>query len=260
MVIVGRTVEGEAPPPVAKGHGLIVGKGCSCFATEEAEGKVLVSLAFPVDREMDRVADATFLKDKVNHLSKQFPPLKILLDKAFLSSDSDSDTPVSLIRNSDTLISDKSRDSDKRFSDKSRDSEIFVVNCRDRMPLKGKNPFIFIGDASHAVSPFAGAGANMALVDGWILGKLTSEKDSRTVDELAEKFSKETFGKWEKIVNQQRTTIQFIHSENFFIVGIRAVLLRMLPWMFSPEYKRKRWGLVLFAIGLSLAIIYKNLG
>ena len=50
---------------------------------------------------------------------------------------------------------------------------VFALNAHDKKPFRHEEldivPAIFIGDSNHAVSPFAGFGANLALCDAWDL-------------------------------------------------------------------------------------------
>lgn len=61
-------------------------------------------------------------------------------------------------------------------------TSLTVINCLDRPPfthnIAKHGNVIFIGDANHAVSPFAGNGANMALMDSWDLAKTIVENAS----------------------------------------------------------------------------------
>jgi len=58
------------------------------------------------------------------------------------------------------------------------------TNRTDKPPFKHKAdelnalPVVFIGDSNHAVTPFAGNGANMALKDGWDLADQLVTSDS----------------------------------------------------------------------------------
>ena len=84
--------------------------------------------------------------------------------------------------------------------DKTDPTSLMLFNARDKMPFAhpANDAFpevIFIGDANHAVSPFAGNGAGMALCDGWDiaaeLGKASSlEEGLRAYDALVVPRSK----------------------------------------------------------------------
>ncbi|KAI0144427.1 hypothetical protein GGR57DRAFT_482011 [Xylariaceae sp. FL1272] len=57
----------------------------------------------------------------------------------------------------------------------------FVFNTRDKQPFPHDmqmGPVIFMGDSNHAVSPFAGNGANLALQDGWDLAEQVCRSNS----------------------------------------------------------------------------------
>ncbi|CAF4681848.1 unnamed protein product [Rotaria sp. Silwood2] len=60
-------------------------------------------------------------------------------------------------------------------------SSVAVFNAKDMTPFRNHGSVIFIGDAQHAMSPFAGNGANMAIMDGYQLAdQLVHAKDLTT--------------------------------------------------------------------------------
>ncbi|CAF4729556.1 unnamed protein product, partial [Rotaria sp. Silwood2] len=50
-------------------------------------------------------------------------------------------------------------------------SSVAVTNAKDMMPFRNHGSAIFIGNAQHAMSPFSGNGASMAVIDGYQLAE-----------------------------------------------------------------------------------------
>ncbi|CAF2711959.1 unnamed protein product [Rotaria sp. Silwood2] len=60
-------------------------------------------------------------------------------------------------------------------------SSVAIFNAKDMIPFRNHSSVIFIGDSQHAMSPFAGNGANMAIMDGYQLAdQLVHAKDLST--------------------------------------------------------------------------------
>ena len=86
-------------------------------------------------------------------------------------------------------------------------------------PAKDKEPFrhddghlrgvVFIGDANHAVSPFAGNGANLALKDGWDLAESLCTRTS--LQEAISAYDNLGFARAADAVRTSHTRIDFAH-------------------------------------------------
>lgn len=101
---------------------------------------------------------------------------------------------------------------------------LMVFNAMDKEPFGHKETargIVFIGDANHAVSPFAGNGANMALLDGWELaGQLAT---GRTVDEAVEAYDGKSIPRSTATVRQSHWAISTLHA-----TGLKLFVYRVL--------------------------------
>ncbi|KIW63968.1 hypothetical protein PV04_08928 [Phialophora macrospora] len=107
-------------------------------------------------------------------------------------------------------------------------STVLLFNAMDRKPfphsISAKGPVIYIGDANHAVSPFAGAGANLALMDAWELA--SALKNASSLEEAVVAYDKAAVPRASTILKISRWSIDIAHA-----TGIRLFLYKVVLQM-----------------------------
>jgi 2-polyprenyl-6-methoxyphenol hydroxylase-like FAD-dependent oxidoreductase len=94
-------------------------------------------------------------------------------------------------------------------------SSLSVLNAMDKEPFSHDSeelkdlPVVFIGDANHAVSPFAGNGANMALMDGWVLAEQLCKH--QTLREAVSAYDAESLPRSKSVLKMSHRTIAMTH-------------------------------------------------
>ncbi|KAI1174848.1 putative monooxygenase [Nemania sp. FL0916] len=102
-------------------------------------------------------------------------------------------------------------------------SSALVLNAMDKPPFAHDDktgPVIFIGDANHAVSPFAGNGANLALTDGWDLAEQLCQ--SVSLDAAIRAYDKRSVPRATTTLNRSHWHIQVGHATGWTYWMYRA--------------------------------------
>lgn len=137
----------------------------------------------------------------------------------------------------------------KELLDATEPSTLKIFNAMDKRPITHTQakelPVVFIGDANHAVSPFAGKcsqgksshlnnadislgnGANMALMDSVSLSKALSEEGS--IAEAIAAFDKESIVRCEKAWKTSHIVIRMIHATGIWL-WLAVAALKILFW------------------------------
>lgn len=104
-----------------------------------------------------------------------------------------------------------------------------IFNAMDKQPKPyDGGPYIFLGDSSHAVSPFAGNGANLALMDGLLAADLCR---ASSVASAMEHFERTSFPRAKKSIGISHMVIRLAHSTGV-LFWLATMFLRFLN-MFS---------------------------
>ncbi|KAF2185726.1 FAD/NAD(P)-binding domain-containing protein [Zopfia rhizophila CBS 207.26] len=117
----------------------------------------------------------------------------------------------------------------KRFADmieKTDESTLMKFNAMDKQgfPHTGRyiqadgfqsanGKIVFLGDANHAVSPFAGNGANLALMDGWDFAESLCRSGS--LEDAVKKYDRLAVGRAKKVVSISHFNILTAHSKGW---------------------------------------------
>ncbi|KAK9320569.1 hypothetical protein V1517DRAFT_205173 [Lipomyces orientalis] len=114
-------------------------------------------------------------------------------------------------------------------------STLMVLNAVDKQPFShaGRNQkpvsVVFIGDSNHAVSPFAGNGANMALMDGWELAEQICKSNSLP-DALAA-YDASSMPRSKSTVRMSHWSIALAHAQGWKLT-LYIYLLRLVKLFF----------------------------
>ncbi|VUC36279.1 unnamed protein product [Clonostachys rosea] len=116
-------------------------------------------------------------------------------------------------------------------------STVFVIPARDKQPFvhddKSLTNIVFIGDSNHAVSPFAGNGANLALKDGWDLAVKLWEH--QTIHEAVQSYDKLAFPRAITTLKSSHQRMGIAHSTGFKFQAMRVAFGagNWLMWLFG---------------------------
>lgn len=110
-------------------------------------------------------------------------------------------------------------------------STLIRFNAMDKQPFPHTdgNPehmsVVFIGDSNHAVSPFAGNGANMALMDGWELAEHICKSSSLSAALAA--YDASSMPRSKSAVRMSHWTIALAHAQGWKLI-LYTFLLRLI--------------------------------
>ncbi|RFU76983.1 salicylate hydroxylase [Trichoderma arundinaceum] len=114
---------------------------------------------------------------------------------------------------------------------------VLLLNSRDKMPFPhrhiSKVPAIFLGDSNHALSPFAGIGANLALVDGWDLANQICTQNS--LEEAVKAYDSLSVPRAARSVKRSRRLIKAAHHTGWRYYLFWCVLFvgKFMRWVLS---------------------------
>jgi 2-polyprenyl-6-methoxyphenol hydroxylase-like FAD-dependent oxidoreductase len=97
-----------------------------------------------------------------------------------------------------------------------------VANARDRDPFAHVGAggecgrVVFIGDSNHAMSPFAGNGANMALMDGWELAEQLCKCSS--LRDALKAYDASSMPRSKSAIRMSHRTIAMAHAQGWRLV------------------------------------------
>lgn len=200
--------DGEIPWPVdADWGGVVGGGGIGLFVSPVDTSRALWSLSYSSATPRDRLRQPLAERE-----------VSSILDEALERGQVFCEPFPSLVRATDPAT-------------------LMVFNAMDKQPFPHKPTSttsvgsesesgrravpIFIGDANHAVSPFAGNGANMALLDGWDLAEELTRNAS--METALESYDRRSMPRSASAVRQSHWAIDLLHAR-----GVKLFVYRVL--------------------------------
>ncbi|KAL1970827.1 hypothetical protein VTN77DRAFT_2661 [Rasamsonia byssochlamydoides] len=205
-----RFAEGAVPKPMDKDWGGVLGGGgVGLFVSPVDSRSALWSLSYRADQPRERMR-APLTDEQVQSLLQE----SLERGKPFRE-------PLQ------TLI--KATDP----------NTLMVFNAMDKQPFRheGKTNIIFIGDSNHAMSPFAGNGANMALRGGWELAqqlcKHTSSSSSLDLSPALKAYDEMSTPRSARAIRQSHWSISMLHATGVKLWAYKVLLgvIRVIRWI-----------------------------
>lgn len=201
--------DGPLPTPPGKDWGFIMSNtGVSCFLS-------------PVD-------DHSLLWALGNLESKQLPPL-----------DHSSSEQVEAVLDRSLELGSRFEEPFATIVKKTDPKSVLSLNARDKLPFRHSNmdetPVVFIGDSNHAVTPFAGYGANLALCDGWDLAEQLCQ--SASLVQAIERYDDISEPRASSVVRGSRRRARTGHATGFRYLLFWIVLFvrRFMGWLMGKR-------------------------
>jgi 2-polyprenyl-6-methoxyphenol hydroxylase-like FAD-dependent oxidoreductase len=210
VCIVARTrALAKLPSPIDKAWGGVLGGNGHClFVAPCDRTSVLWAVSYLSDTPRDRKAAGTMTDEEIDEI---------------LAETKERTKPYS--EPMPTLLKETLR------------SSVAIYNAKDIVPLRNHGSVIFIGDAQHAVNPFSGSGANMALLDGYQLAdQLIHAKDLNTAIKSYDDLS---IPRSTKAINMSHWTISIAHSQGIWKYMWTAIF-KIMAWYFGLNHQHAK--------------------
>lgn len=204
---------GPSPEPVSRDWGIVPsGQGVALFVSPMGEQSANWSLSYMADAPR-REQRQPLSPDLSTQLLQEAKERGAVFKEPFQTLVEHSDTATLMVFNA-------------------MDKEPFAHGAANGMP----DSIVFIGDSNHAVSPFAGNGANIALKDGYDLAECLCTHKS--VEKAVEVYDKRSLPRASISVRTSHVSIAVVHSSGLTWVLYHSLLL-LLGGIMSIWYKCK---------------------
>ncbi|CAM1508587.1 Fc.00g054350.m01.CDS01 [Cosmosporella sp. VM-42] len=201
--------EGALPKPLDEDWGFMLsGTGVSCFFS-------------PVDKHS--------IMWGVGHLEDtQVPPLNL-----------DSAEDVKAVIQQGLDLGSELQEPFRAIVEHTDPRTVLSLNARDKVPFShdrvDRLPVIFIGDSNHAVSPFAGYGANLALSDAWDLAEQLC--NGHSLKDSVSEYDKLAVPRATKILKGSRSRLKAGHSTGlqYWVFWLMLVVGKFVGWVMGKK-------------------------